>query len=123
LQHFEQQYRTMQSATQAAAKAAAERIAEFGRSRPDFQQLRPAMAALMQAGEATTIEAAYELAQRLRGPSQADVARQAAEKRRELAAKAARAKTPRTSSVGADAPVDRSLREELEYQLREASRS
>jgi hypothetical protein len=123
LQHYEQQAAAVRTATEAAAKRAAERIEAFAKTAPHFATVRSVMGALMSAGEATTIESAYTMACRLRnlGPSPEDpqvVALKAAQARRDHAAKADKARTPKVASVSGDAPSDQSLAEDLRDTMR-----
>ena len=116
LQHYEAQQQAMRTATEAAAKRATERVEAFAKEAPHFAAVRGVMSALMQSGEAATIEAAYEQATRLRGLAKdpQTVAAEAAQARRDHAAKAARARTRKTaSSVSGDAPSDQPLRDDL----------
>jgi hypothetical protein len=77
-------------------------VAQFSAQRPDFDQLRGTMAALLQAGEARDLPSAYELARKVRGlPSSfEEQARAADDARRSKVAAAKAAGTPQTRSGG-----------------------
>jgi hypothetical protein len=76
-------------------------VENFARTHSDYQEHRPMMVALVEAGEAKTIQEAYDLARKVRGlpSSQAEQAQAQAATRRSEVAKAKAASTPNTRSV------------------------
>lgn len=119
--------------TQAAITAAQTKLQTFTEAKgedgaplhPHFERVRGAMALAVQtasqAGETLTLEDAYdravwmdpELRQEMTRAEQEKVAKQAAQARRDHAAKAGRARTPKAASVSGEAPSDQPLKDDL----------
>lgn len=144
---FEQQQREAQAqATQAGITTAQRKVTAFTEAagedgqllHPHFERVRGAMSLAVQtahaAGEDLSLEDAYdravwmdpELRKEMTAAEIAKVkseqeaaAKQATQKRREHAARAGRAKTPRTSNVSAEPPSDQPLKDDLRDAYRE----